>query len=307
MIRNNKKSLIGDLEKQGWVFTESVQKTLGTWLPSDADWNYRDIPHLKYIHSQVEGAVAFATDDLISSMFVQKIGPLKIVLTVVLMSSIEEGQLYFTSMGPFALVIDTSWIYKEGVGTTVTTSYSIGSPRFLKPLHRLAHKVLERNYKILMSEDLPMREQRAKLRARSYKFRQDTEGHSYSGSLRTSLTNVLKPPLAATSVIFSLDGVDQIARKFSNDEQNRHILAWINGNVLYIGPDFCSHEGADLENQPCQSSGLTCPWHGRNVKPLASLNTLDGTSKIEDQSVIGSVAVVGRDVSVQLVASDADF
>jgi len=306
MIRHDKKSIVSQLENQGLVFTDSIQKSVGSWLPADADWNYRDIPHLTHIHSEVEGAVVFASDDVISSLFVQRIGPLKVILTVVLLASLEDGAVYFTSVGPFALAIQTGWTFQEGTGTTVTTTYSIGSPKFLKPLHRIIHKVLERNYRILMSEDLPMREQRAKLRAQNYTFRQDTEGHSFTGSLRTSLTNVLKPALPEALIKFSIMGVNETTQKFSNDQNDRHILVWINDDILFIGLTFCSHEGANLENQLCPTGGLICPWHGRNVKPLASFNTADGTSIIEDHSVISEICRNVDEITVKLLSSEAD-
>jgi len=306
MIRNDKRSIVNKLENQGWVFTDSIQISVGSWLPSDADWNYRDIPHLTHIHSEVEGAVVFASDDVISSLFVQKIGPLKVVLTVILLASLEDGAVYFTSVGPIALAIQTGWTYQEGIGTTVTTTYSIGSPKFLKPIHRIIHKVLDRNYRILMSEDLPMREQRAKLRAENYTFRQDVEGHSFAESLRTSLTNVLKPALPQAEIKFSINAVNEFAKKFSSDDKVRDVLVWINNDVLYIGPTFCSHEGANLENQLCPSSGLVCPWHGRDVKPFASFNTVNGVPKIEELSVIDAVTRSGDEITVKLLSSEAD-
>ena len=59
------------------------------------------------------------------------------------------------------------------VETRVSTNYVVESNIFLRPFHFLVRIALRRNYQILMSEDLPMRERRGLLRRRGFLFRKD--------------------------------------------------------------------------------------------------------------------------------------
>ncbi|MBU6338902.1 MAG: hypothetical protein KGQ36_02905 [Rickettsiales bacterium] len=54
MKRKNQAELMKDLEnEEGYKFRTFELSSQGDFLPSDADWNYKDIPHLKNIHNLV--------------------------------------------------------------------------------------------------------------------------------------------------------------------------------------------------------------------------------------------------------------
>ena len=41
--------------------------------------------------------------------------------------------------------------------------------------------------------------------------------------------------------------------------------------ALQIYPRMCPHEGACLDEQPVERSTVKCPWHGRLLRPLATI------------------------------------
>jgi nitrite reductase/ring-hydroxylating ferredoxin subunit len=291
MIAKDKLQLLSTLVNQGWIFSESQMVSLGDWTESDADWNYRDIPHLQFVHSQVQGALGFATDNLSSSLFVQKVGPFRVVLTVALISTESNSQIYFTSVGPIVLIIETDWKRLDTGQTRVTTIYSVGTPRILRLSHWIAHKVLGRNYRILMSEDIPMRNQRAKLRSQGFSFRQDSEGHSYADSLKTAKNNVVFPSQDSALVKVPLVELTDIPSTFICHTTSREILIWKKENQCFVAPTFCPHEGAALAAGKCVEEGIQCPWHGRIVRPISvySLDTQEVLS--QDKSWINQISI----------------
>jgi nitrite reductase/ring-hydroxylating ferredoxin subunit len=66
------------------------------------------------------------------------------------------------------------------------------------------------------------------------------------------------------------------------------------GDTLVAFPRMCPHEGADLDPIPLTEDCLTCPWHGRRLPPVA---TLDLT---EDE-------VTATTASHQLVVTDGEL
>ena len=83
MKKTSSQNLINSLISEGMTFTSSSAESEGEFAPSDADWNYKDIPHLNELHNLVEGIPTAIGDDIITTVFMQKIGFLRIPLTVV--------------------------------------------------------------------------------------------------------------------------------------------------------------------------------------------------------------------------------
>lgn len=272
-VKTNAREIVDGLSQYGWRFTSSRQISLGAWTISDADWNYRDLPHLNFIHTRVDGVLTCAEHDFTSSILVQKIGPFRTLLPVVLMCDSQHGQVYFTANGGIALVIETMWREKtDETGCVVTTTYYVGTRRLLSFVRPLIHRMLAKNYRILMKEDLPMREARADLRQRGFSFRQDTEGHSYVNSMKIGVDNLILPS-SNGSIIFSLGEIGTTRRTVWNEEQTRAVAASLDNGELRIYPAICPHEGAPLTDAVCNSSGrLECPWHGRAFSTLVSLD-----------------------------------
>ena len=45
----------------------------GKYEPDDADWNYKDIPHLKIVHKQIDNHLVVGEDYFVSSISFQKL------------------------------------------------------------------------------------------------------------------------------------------------------------------------------------------------------------------------------------------
>jgi nitrite reductase/ring-hydroxylating ferredoxin subunit len=219
---------------------------------------------------------------------------------VVLISEVNKGQFYYTSFGPVVLLIDTSWVSLDETTTKVSTRYSVGTPRFLKLLQPLVHKILARNYEILMSEDTPMRLQRGKLRKRGYSFRQDKEGHSYSDSIQVSKNNLKSPELSESQIKVNLVNVNEMPNEYWDESGTRSVVVHRLAGELFIGPAICPHEGASLDGANCRNNSLECPWHGRLIKPWASVNLKNGDSLIGDESEVSFVAVEKNHLLIHL-------
>jgi len=257
------------LTELGLARSVSSRVTDGAYEPSDADWNYKDIPHLAEVHHAVDGVVIASETNHTSSVFLQKVGLLRIPLVVYIGNGGDSSATYVGSAGPFVIVIETVWDRIGENRTRVTTTYEIFSPKVLRFLQPLVHRLLSRNYDILMTADLPMRDQRGKLRKRGYTFIGDTSGYGFRESSNVFVRNVIAPAELRTSTIrVLLDNLPE-GRSLHGGDAEDGLVIERNGSTLTMYPRICDHEGASLDCAIKQEKGLRCPWHGRNVRPVA--------------------------------------
>ena len=272
MTRASAESLQRQLEREGLVFSQRTLVQRGNYAPQDADWNYKDIPHLTEVHKLVEAAPAVIEDDLICNYFLQRFGPFRVPLSVTNYAFSSNSQVYFTAVLVFALVIETSWSSADGIETEVSTTYRLGSSRVYRALHPLVHFLLKRNYHVLMSADTPMRKQRGKLRQRGYTFAGDSGGYGFAGTLRLTEENVIAPSIPITTksieqLVPFADMQDGQGVFVGSDDFNGVRLTKI-GDDLWAFPRICPHEGASLDECELSLSSephLRCPWHGRKI------------------------------------------
>jgi hypothetical protein len=261
------------LETQGFRFTVFSLTHQGTYSASDADWNYKDIPHLNEVHQLVDGVPVIIQDHLISNYFLQRIGPIRIPLCVTNYSSSENSQVYFTSALFFVIIIRTEWVESPKLTTKVTTTYHIGSNKYLKFAHSILRRLLKRNYRVLMQADVPMRIQRGRLREAGYTFKSDGEGYSFLETLKIHDNNVVVPT-KMLSVIHqvTLEATSLEGEYLTEGDVTAGLRLVRRGDKLFALPKICAHEGADLTK--CSIMTLSedsephvkCPWHGRLVK-----------------------------------------
>jgi nitrite reductase/ring-hydroxylating ferredoxin subunit len=262
----NAESLEARLRKQGLSFSSLRLIHEGDYAPNDADWNYKDVPHLDEVHHLVSSTHVLVREDLVLTLFLQKVGPFSIPLNVVNLATSADSQLYYTSAFFFVLIIETSWVSIGPNKCRVTTQYRIGSTPFLRFVHPIIRKVLEKNYTVLMSADIPMREQRGRLRTRGFTFRADTSGYTFQGTTNLAENNVQYP--ASSSWKTEQISLDRITREGESGLTlpNEHVRFAIVGNEVVAFPTICPHEGASLVNCEIDERGLIrCPWHGRQI------------------------------------------
>ena len=136
----------------------------GAFHPSDATWNYMDIPHAEFVHGQIYSNVTAVSDRFASVVAFLKLGWLKIPLSITNYSSNPLSMTYYSTWLVFVLIVESEAEEIQPNLSKVTTTYQIGSARFFKCLHPLIRWFLKKNYNVLMLSDIPMREQRGILR-----------------------------------------------------------------------------------------------------------------------------------------------
>lgn len=277
--------------------TASERTTVGQYAPFDADWNYKDIPHLAEVHHQVDGVVIEASDVHISNIFLQKVGPFSIPMIVYIGEQSGAGIVYFGIAGPFVLMISTTWESIDSTRTRVVTRYEVFSKRLLRPFHGLIHRMLSRNYDVLMSADLPMREQRGRLRASGYTFAGDTTGYAFRQSTNVHLRNVITPEVhRKTSIDLRIEDVVEGSSVHGGKAEDG-VRVDRRGSIISLYPRICNHEGADLECAALQGSGLRCPWHGRVVKPIGVVDLASNT--VTDVAADTKIHIDGRQLRIE--------
>ena len=265
------------LSSLGLSSSISQRSTEGEYEPFDADWNYKDIPHLAEVHHAVDGVIIASETDHSSSVFLQQVGPFRIPLIVHIGSGSSNNAVYTGSAGPFVIVIETVWDRIGQNRTRVTTTYEIFSPKVLRFLQPVVHRLLSRNYDILMTADLPMRIQRGRLRKQGYKFAGDTTGYGFRESSNVYVRNVITPSELLNPVVrVSINELPE-GRSLHGGDAEDGIVAERSGSSVAIYSRICEHEGANLDCAMRQEKGLRCPWHGRLVRPIASLDLASRT------------------------------
>ena len=284
-------SMIEGLKAQGYVFSKSTKVLEGKFEPADAEWNYKDVPHLKEIHDLVEGVPGAIEQSYWAGFFVQKIGPFRIPISVFNYAPDRTSNIYFSSVGPFALVIQSNWVSTATLMTKVTTEYNLGSLPFFRFAHRVIHRLLGRNYQLLMEADMPMRLRRGDLRARGYQFLGDSDGNGFLESINLVSKRVLAPSNAPvvnwTGDISSVtEGSTLIG---SDDVSGIRIIR--SGDSITFFPRICMHEGAKLDDAEMINDCLVCPWHGRSVKAVGKV--VD--NRVEQQYVGSGISATCQD------------
>jgi nitrite reductase/ring-hydroxylating ferredoxin subunit len=287
------------LEGEGLRFSDLVLTSEGEYAADDSDWNYKDIPHLHHVHMLAEAYPAVIGDDVICSINMQSILGIWFPVTLVNYELAKYQQVYYTTLFFFALVIETNTVEYEPLKTRVTTTYSIGAPKWLYWAIPIIKKLIQHNYKDLMSTDIPMRQRRGELRKLGYQFHKRGDRYSFIETVDVSGTNVSPPPGKPTRV--ECDYVAQLATTNDVLVGDTGLLGFRlvrNGDEVSVFPRACPHEGASVEKQDCSSGAVRCPWHGRRLVAIAKFKWLQDTSVATSAY---SVTVSGSKLSVEYI------
>ena len=271
----SKDQLVASLKKEGLVFTDFSLVHEGQYAVDDADWNYKDVPHLHHVHELVEANFAVMDDKVINTINTQKILGIKLPLVVVNYESGKDEQTYYTCFLFFALIIQTKYTKLSDTMTRVISNYSIGGPRLLKWCFPLIKFLIKKNYDNLMTADIPMRTRRGALRALGYRFIKEDERYSFKKTTEILKQNVLPPvnisalPAESISINHALPGDGEV--RYGQDDHMGLRLVRQADRLMVFGR-MCLHEGASLDKSSCHDGKLKCPWHGRLHAPLAAFD-----------------------------------
>ena len=280
--------------------SSSCQETRGEWTPEDALWNYLDVPHLNFVHSAVSGKEFYSSDEICVSVFEQQVFGLRLQAVTAIVKRCDDLIEYVTSL-PFVRISVSTKISRLDEQCRVRTTYTVSTSSMLRPLHRLIHWTLARNYRLLMSEDLPMREQRARLRERGVGFVRDRDGYGFEASKRVGESNVLPAHDNAETVPIACfrQAVGEWHRLTLSSGLDLLVSWGSDDNEVLVFPGICPHEGAHLaEPSDCavgQNAEIKCPWHGRCFRPRSLAP--------ESSATIGRLTITRHEDSLRVSGS----
>ncbi len=270
-------NIISELTNYGFKINKFTVSTKGSYSQLDVDWNYKDIMHLDHVHSHTKSYIPLNIGKKSASYIsFQKI-PL-IGITVPVFFLVYEhsafNQIHFTNLGSIILVVDLK-IVKNGKQTTVNSQYALATKGIYSLFTILLKKITLRKYYKLLAEDTPLREQRAQLREVGHDFIKQGETYDYDHSAKINQNNVTLLKGTPSKITTS---ISQIIKNQPNKiGTNKGVLSFFltyNQNIQ-IWPTTCSHEGANITKACIRNEHITCPWHGRKIKPIIEL-TYDG-------------------------------
>jgi len=285
-MNKNAEFLKKRLSKHSIHFKTFSIETLGDWDFDDADWNYKDIPHLEYVHDLIENTPSYISDDIICSIAVQKIPFffLKLPITLTNYDTSSDTQTYYSTLLFWVLIIESKIISLGNNRTKVITTYNIGSTPFFQIFYPLIKYLIKKNYNNLMLGDLPMRERRGYLRTKGISFikKNNSGKYTFPETAELSISKVIFPKKANKNYKYKIQ-----LQKFINDkvieigDDIYGLLIMYHNDTFKIYKRTCDHEGANLSRNCFNSKNnlLVCPWHGKVVHPIANLPSNENVFK----------------------------
>lgn len=275
-MKRSREEILKALRANGYAASEFSIVTEGRYSVDDASWNYRDgIVHLEYVHPQVKNIPIVADDEKLASIFLQRVFGIRFPIGVVDYETKRYEQTTFFAWGFFVVVVQNLCTPLGPNQSRVTTLYLICSPPFFKWLHPVLKWILKRNYRLLMSQDIPMRERRGELRDWGFSFRGDT--HSYERANEVATDKVEFPVSGEVPAprIFDVANLREGQRLFYGRSDQFGLQLVREGTMLLVFKRLCPHQGASLDTGKFVDGKIGCGWHGRKFAPLAQIN-LDG-------------------------------
>jgi Rieske [2Fe-2S] domain len=274
------------LGRLGLTFRSFTMATEGAWSSEDADWNYKDIPHFNVVHTLTRSVPAVIDDKIFAAIHMQRIAGIPVPIALADYVTSEGVQVYFTTLLCFVLVIETRIVPLSPASRSeprarVETTYNVGGPRLAMVAFPLIRRILKANYRTLMAEDLPMREQRGRLRRAGYSFASDGRPRTFAETSDLTIENVI-PPSRRSDVGTAVEvaGLNTPGASVLVGEGSTGIrLLRGPGSQVLVFDRVCSHEGANLDHVPLGRDCLVCPWHAKRVRPLVSLDIADPTPR----------------------------
>lgn len=247
--------------------------TEGNYLPTDVDWNNKDVLHRNYVHGLIDDVACVVEPDLQAAISLQTVLGIRFPLVLVHYDSSANHQTHFLTALAWTMVTHHEFVQLSPTRTRASTTYTIASTRAWMIFFPIIRRLLKVNYRRLMSEDVPMRERRGELRSWGYTFRGDGSQRDIRSSLSVGANNVMPPPadVPPDPIELPLSRFDE-ERCISIGRSDHNGLKLVReGQELVVFPRLCTHEGADLSRVEPHDGCLACPWHGRKVEALARL------------------------------------
>jgi nitrite reductase/ring-hydroxylating ferredoxin subunit len=305
-MRTSADALVRQLANAGYTIREFSMVSTGDYSVEDADWNYKDIPHLNVVHTLVRTMIGTLDDDVITTVNLQKILGLPFPLVVVNYATGKDSQTYFTTFGPYVLIVHTRYEALAPNRVQVVTTYHIAGSRLAMLAFPLLRRILVKNYRVLMSEDIPMRDQRGRLREHGFSFRSDGRPRTFPETADLQIVNVIVPTRegSATQKIALSQFANESDCVLVGESDDRGLRITRQGSELLAFPRFCDHEGASLDCSDMRNGRLRCPWHAKMVAPLIRLAV---DSPAEARSGAYALRIEGEALCVEVPAANPAY
>ena len=254
------------LKDSKYNFLELNLETEGDYSPRDSEWNYSDILHFPYVHKSFNQSILNVSKTTNTSIFLQKFTMFEIPNIIYQVHSEQKFHEAATSTLSIVISIIIEHDEKNGRALTKTNYHFYYKNFFQKIIAYLARYFTKKNYENVISEDKPLRVQRGKLRRKNnISFLNDN--NEIIGPLETNNKY-------DNNVVFKTDYIFAdnftISKKDSLYELDViNIRCKINKDRLVLTPMVCPHEGAPI---PYFDKSTVCPWHGRKLKELISID-----------------------------------
>ena len=275
MIKSRLDELVAKFSGMGYRFRSFTMAEEGDYAVDDASWNYKDIIHLKYVHHLVDAYPSLVTQEVLATIYHQRVLGVRLPLTLVNYIPEANRQTYHTSFLFFVIIVETHFEELAPLRTRVVTEYALGANPFLLalffPLFRWS---IKHNYDDLMKGDIAMRERRGQLRRWGYDFFRDGDERGFWECSTLDRMNVLPPsgrrPVEPARIALSTIPRDAMLQIGESDHYGLQLT--LRDGRVEVFARLCLHEGACLDVDARPASGaIECPWHGLLAPPLASL------------------------------------
>jgi hypothetical protein len=280
VARLTRDAVVAQLEAQGLRFRTVTCETEGEYLPTDVDWNNKDVPHLNHVHTWVRDVTFVVDRDLQASVSLQRIAGITFPLVLVHYDNGPNHQTHVVTLLAWTIVTRHEFIPVTATRTRAVTSYTVGAGRPWMVLFPAIRWAIRRNYRRLMSEDVPLRERRGRLRSWGYGFRgDDVVPRDLRATVAVQSDNVLPPPrhewVEPDFEPLDLARVPRDGWALLGRSDHLGLKVRRFGDRVVAYPRMCPHEGAELDAVEADPACLQCPWHGRRLTPSAVLDVGD--------------------------------
>ena len=273
-IIKSPENIVSSLISEGLKFKNFSLESSGEFHVDDVDWNYKDMLHATYVLKLLDPAPIVITDFTIAQIFFQKFLIFRFPFSIYQYDSGPNQLSYFFTLFSFVFVVNTKF-FTEGQITKVQTTYNIGSSPFLLAIFFPFIKwSLSKNYRVLMSEDMPMRLRRGELRKMGANFKKQDGPYSFLKTININEENCefslnLFNPKITSSIEMVRSDQNGLPLEFLTGRSDAWGLRGIvNAGVLKIYPRLCAHEGACLDRTDTKGDVLYCPWHNKRIQPI---------------------------------------
>lgn len=275
MVKLSHDAIIERLESFGMAHRSLECSTEGEYLPADVDWNNKDVVHRNFVHTRIDDVVCVVEKDLQASLSYQKVLGVPVPLILVHYDTGPNEQAHFVTGGAWTMITRHEFIPVSDTRTRAVTTYTVASTRFWMLFWPVIRKLLQINHRTLMSEDTPLRERRGRLRSWGYRYRGDGAPVDIRATISVAANNVVFPDPPAEPPRFSpvpLSRLTDGARVLVGRSDHLGLLLRRQGERIEAYARLCPHEGAELDDIEVRDGCQACPWHGRELPPVAVLD-----------------------------------